>query len=87
MSLYVGWFNHHRPHQGLGGRTPDEVYFHRRPGSERPRYEPRARWPGRSACPSAAARVKAGRGAQLALQVSYLGGREHLPIVALRRAA
>ena len=21
------WFNAHRPHQGLGGRTPDEVHF------------------------------------------------------------
>jgi hypothetical protein len=21
------WFNAHRPHQGLGGRTPDEVHL------------------------------------------------------------
>lgn len=26
---YVTWFNAHRPHQGLGQRTPDEVYFGR----------------------------------------------------------
>ena len=26
---YVTWFNGHRPHQGLGQRTPDEVYFGR----------------------------------------------------------
>ena len=26
---YVTWFNEHRPHQGLGQRTPDEVYFGR----------------------------------------------------------
>ena len=27
MRSYVGWFNVHRPHQGLGQRTPDEVHF------------------------------------------------------------
>jgi putative transposase len=24
---YATWFNAHRPHQGLGGRTPDEAHF------------------------------------------------------------
>jgi transposase InsO family protein len=27
---YTDWFGRHRPHQGLGGCTPDEVYFRRR---------------------------------------------------------
>ena len=26
---YVTWFNAHRPHQGLGQRTPDEIHFGR----------------------------------------------------------
>lgn len=26
---YVAWFNAHRPHQGLGGDTPDDVYYGR----------------------------------------------------------
>jgi putative transposase len=26
---YVSWFNEHRPHQGIGQRTPDEVHFGR----------------------------------------------------------
>jgi putative transposase len=30
LDSYVAWFNAHRPHQGLCGRTPDEVYFDRR---------------------------------------------------------
>ena len=27
LNSYIGWSCEHRPHQGLGGRTPDEVYF------------------------------------------------------------
>jgi putative transposase len=26
LSAYADWFNRHRPHQGLGQRTPDEVH-------------------------------------------------------------
>ena len=26
LASYVSWFAEHRPHQGLGGRTPNEVY-------------------------------------------------------------
>ena len=26
LSCYVWWFEHSRPHQGLAGRTPREVY-------------------------------------------------------------
>jgi len=45
VSLYFVWYNHHRPHQELGGRTPDEVYSHREPANEERRYEPRQKWP------------------------------------------
>ena len=34
VSLYFVWYNHRRPHQELGGRTPDEVYSHREPANE-----------------------------------------------------
>ena len=30
LKRYVLWHGRHRPHQGLGGRTPDEVFFARR---------------------------------------------------------
>ena len=26
LSLYLDWFEQHRPHQGLDGRTPRELY-------------------------------------------------------------
>jgi transposase InsO family protein len=85
--LYMGWSNHHRPHQGLAGHTPDEVYFHRRPANARPRYEPRGRWPRGSGCAAPHANVKGRRGVRLHAQIRHLGGRQHLPIVALREAA
>ena len=50
LAQIVLWYNEHRPHSGLGGRTPEEVYFRRFPASRRPRYEPRERWPRGSPC-------------------------------------
>jgi putative transposase len=32
LHRYTEWFSRHRPHQGLDGATPDEVYFRRRRG-------------------------------------------------------
>jgi hypothetical protein len=29
LAILVAWYNQHRPHMKLGGKTPDEVYFHR----------------------------------------------------------
>ena len=43
LIFFVGWFNEHRPHTWLDGRTPNEVYFGRRPANRRPRIEPRRR--------------------------------------------
>ena len=27
LRFWVGWYNRQRPHQGLGYKTPDEVYY------------------------------------------------------------
>ena len=62
----------YRPHQSFGGRTPAEVYE----GLERE--DQRAGRRSGSQLPS---------GNQLRLNVSYLEGRKHLPIVELRAAA
>jgi transposase InsO family protein len=63
LALYAHWYDRHRPHQGLGGRTPDEVYFGRVPANERPHHEPRA---------APEAEIRGHRGAVLRLDVSYL---------------
>ena len=44
------WYNEHRPHMGLAGKTPSEVYHCVRPENRRPRVEPRPRWPRGSPC-------------------------------------
>jgi transposase InsO family protein len=87
LSCYVSWFNTHRLHQSLGGRTPSEVYEGRTPANEMSRFEPRARWPQCSLCAEPQARVKGKPGVRLALVVTLYGGRRHLPVVRLEEAA
>ncbi len=87
LGCYATWYNEHRPHTTLGGRTPLEVYRALPPANEAPRFEPRALWPKKSRCASPAARIKGKRGTRMGLVVSRFDNRPHLPIVELRRAA
>ncbi len=87
LRTYMAWYNEHRPHRGLDGRTPMEVYTGRKSANEKPRFEPRSRWPRRSMCAAPAARVRGKRGAKLALAVGNVGGHAHLPVVQLKLAA
>jgi len=86
-SAFVRWYNEHRPHSSLDGATPREVYEERRPANRRPRFEPRARYPGDGSCaaPRVGARVRPG--AELRVVVSRFEGAEHLPVVDIKRAA
>ena len=87
LTWHADWYNQHRPHTGLNGKTPNEVYRDLQPARERPRLEPRKRWPRTAACASPQAPVAGNRGAVIRLDVHYYAGRKHPPIVALRRAA
>ena len=87
LDHYVTWFNAERPHTRFGARTPDEIYFGSFPACRRPRVEPRARWPRRSSCAMPHALVRGRPGAVFELNVEHRGGRKHLPIVSLKRAA
>jgi hypothetical protein len=87
LSLFVDWYDGQRPHAGLAGATPDEIYYGRRPAHCRPRFEPRERWPRFSRCAQPQAPVRGRPGVRLALEVRYLEGRGRLPVVALTRAA
>jgi putative transposase len=49
-ALVLAWYNAHRPHMSLDGKTPDEVYFRLRPANRSPRFEPRPGWPCGSPC-------------------------------------
>ncbi len=87
ISLYVSWYNAHRPHSILAARTPNEVYYGRSPACDAPRSEPRRRWPRSSPCAAPQAPIRGRRAARLNLRVSYVSGRTHLPFVHLDRAA
>ncbi len=87
LTWLCAWYNEHRPHNTLSGQTLNEAYYKLRPANRRPRYEPRLRWPRGSPCAKPSALVRGTAGAMLELNVVFLGGRKHLPIVRLKRAA
>ncbi len=87
LSLFADWYSGQCPHAGLAGATPDEIYFGRRPAHHRPRSEPRARRPRDARCTRPQASVRGRPGVNLGLDVGFLAGRAHLPIVTLTRAA
>ncbi len=87
LSLFVDWYNCHRPHATLDARTPKEIYYDLPPACLAPRFEPRRKWPRGSPCAAPAAPVKGSLGQRMELKVNYLAGRKHLPIVELNRAA
>jgi hypothetical protein len=87
LRYLAAWYNCHRPHMTLGGRTPDEVYHRLRPMNRQPRFDPRANWPRSSPCAKPVTLVKGTPGVRLACKITFQGKRRHLPIVTLRRAA
>ena len=84
---YLAWYHQHRPHQALGGRTPDEVYRGRVPANRKPRFEPRPRWPRASPCAAPYARPKKDPKRPLQLVVRYDDHERSLPIVDIKRAS
>ena len=87
VNRWVVWFNKHRPHTALDGKTPDEAYRRIAPANKRPRWEPRKRWPRDAGCPAPRAKTRNDPGVRLELAVTPVDGHKHVPIVRLRRAA
>ncbi|UCE59913.1 MAG: transposase [Phycisphaerales bacterium] len=87
LTSFFAWYNEHRPHTTLEGKTPNEVYFRQRPASRRPRIEPREQWPRRASCARPRTLVAGQPGDDFTLEVHFHDGRRHLPIVSLKRAA
>jgi transposase InsO family protein len=85
LDLTVAWYNEHRPHTTLGGKTPNEVHHDTPPANRGPRFEVRAAWPRGSPCAAPITLVKGQPGVVLKLHVDYLEGRKHLPLIKLRR--
>ena len=87
LQLFVRWYNEHRPHTTLAGKTPHEAYYRLFGKNKTVRFEPRSRWPVSSPCASPQAPIHGRPGTRLVLQVTYLAGRKALPVVKLRAAA
>jgi putative transposase len=87
LHLRIDWYNEHRPHMTIRGRTPNEVYFRKSPAHRRPRLEPRPHWPLGSPCARPQELVAGQPGNHFTLDVQFQGGQRALPIVTLRRAA
>jgi hypothetical protein len=87
LACYQDWYNEHRAHTTLGGRTPNEVFSKCRPANRRPRIEPRGEWPRGSPCAKPRTLVAGQPGDECTLRVHFLKRRCHLPVVTLLRAA
>ena len=88
VQLYLDWYHAHRPHQGLGGRTPNEVAHGLAPANRTARFEPRQRWPARSACALPKTRTRrGGKGGVLVAAVDSLDRDTMLPVLSIDRAA
>jgi transposase InsO family protein len=87
LNHFFSWCNGHRPHAALAGRTPNDLYLRLRPANQRPRLEPRKRWPRRSPCAGPRTLIAGQPGDRFTLQVDFHSGARHLPIVSSKRAA
>jgi hypothetical protein len=79
------WYNEFRPYKSLDGRTPDEVFFHKRTANTLPRIEPRAGLRHNSPCAKPRTMIADKAGRKINLKLSFLEGRQHLPVVQILR--
>jgi transposase InsO family protein len=87
LAAVFDWYNEHRPHMTLAGKTPNEKYRNHYPASRRPRLEPRQGWPRGSPCATPWALVAGKPGDQFSVGIHFHAGRRHLPVVTMKRAA
>ena len=87
LICYLDWYNEHRPHEFLVGRTPNEVYHGHPAANEVDRIEVRPHWPPDASCAAPIAAIEGEPGQKVMLVVRHHAGRKHLPIVQLRRVA
>lgn len=86
LLTYARWYNEHRPHRTIKGKTPNEVHDGRSPASERPCIETRDTPTEKSAATIAVSGANP-KVAGLRLIVTHFEGRKHLPVIELARAA
>lgn len=87
LVFYTAWYNIHSPHTYLKGRTPDEVYDGLMPANEKPRIEPRPKYPLKSPCASPQASIRGKPSTRFVLTITYMENRKHLPVIELKKVA
>jgi putative transposase len=87
VGFLIDWYNECRPHDTLGGRTPNEVYFSRPPANEQPRIEPRRHWPRGSPCAKPQVGIEGEPGDPFIFTIDCHEGRRHLPVIRAHRVA
>ena len=87
VGLIIYWYNECRPHDTLGGKTPNEGYFSRPAANELARLEPRERWPCGSPCATPQVDVDGQPGDPIILEIDCLEERRNFPIIRARRVA
>ncbi len=87
IELAIDWYNEHRPHETLDGKTPNEVYFSRAAANEQPCLEPRKNWPRGSPCAKPQVAIEGNPGDAIVLEIDCLENRRHLPVIRVHRAA
>ena len=85
LSLWATWYNSHRPHMALRGRTPDEIYFRKRAANTLPRIEPRLGLKHSSPCAAPHTMMAGKAGRKVDVKLTFLEGRKHLPIIQVLR--
>jgi putative transposase len=83
--LFFEWYNEHRPHMSLNGKTPNEVYFNRRAANAKPRTETRPRAKHSTPCAKPRMCIAGRAGAKVKVRLEFLEGRPHLPIIKVER--
>jgi putative transposase len=85
LDLWMTWYNSHRPHMALKGRTPDEVYFKMRAANTLPRIETRVGLKHSSPCAKPRTMMAGKAGRKVNVHLTFLEGRKHLPIIQVLR--
>ena len=86
-SLIIDWYNEHRPHATLDGKTPNEVFYSRPAANAQARFESRELWPRGSPCAKPQVDIDGAPGDPIVLEIDCLEGRRHLPMIGAQRAA
>jgi putative transposase len=85
LALWMRWYNSHRPHMSLKGRTPDEVYFKKRAANTLPRIETRVGLKHSSPCAAPRMMMAGKAGRKVNLKITFLEGRQNLTILQVLR--